>query len=505
MVRFPQLLLRFANPAMNRTTFLLDTLVALTVCGCSASPSSRTGSGGANAAGGNQPGGATTVSGGAVAAGGGTTGAGGQGGSGTTKAAGGGSSATGGTVSSMGGVLLTSGGNTAAGGATSTTAGGSGATGGTKSAGGSSGTAGTMSAGGSKPSGGATSTAGATAAPTGGAAAGGITGTGGITSAIVGGAASTGGVGTGGSTCMPPPKQCGNQDYVQGCITGNSTTPCGGQCVGFANACQENAATKGATATAFACPAWMLFSDAMNQAAILDGNTGFNYAVVGHDVDTGGIDGTAQSTCCQCYQLVYDYPSPSMDRQALLNPDDPNNTQSGITPLPPPLIVQSFNTAATSDSFDVFMAAGGFGGNNACDPNTSMTDVSGLYFYTKFPADSTNQGTVKAATNFSDCKTNLQWVTTASLSTLTCQTEIQTACSQFVAQSATVTAESIRSCIQSNNPQAYYHLNWYVHAMKVECPSHLTEVTGCKLAPQGLPAVDPNTTTAAQAAANPII
>jgi hypothetical protein len=36
--------------------------------------------------------------------------------------------------------------------------------------------------------------------------------------------------------------------------------------------------------------------------------------------------------------------------------------------------------------------------------------------------------------------------------------------------------------------------------MKVECPEHLTRVTGCKLAPQGLPAVKRDVTTAAKAA-----
>ena len=302
---------------------------------------------------------------------------------------------------------------------------------------------------------------------------------------------------------MPPPKQCGNQNYVQGCIAGNSTTPCAGQCVSFANACQENAATKGATATAFACPQWMLFSDAMKQAAILDGNSAFNYAVVGHDVDNnGGIDGTDQSSCCQCYQLVYDYPSPSLDNEALVDPSNKTDPQSAI-PIPPPLVVQSFNTATNGpDDFDVFMAAGGFGGNNACDPSSSQKDVSGLYFYTTFPTDSTNQGSVKPAANYTQCKTTLNWVTTASLSTTSCQTAIQTACDQFAANSAEITQESTNSCITSNSPNTFYHLNWYVHAMKVECPSHLTDVTGCKLAPQGLPAVNPNVTTAAQAAAN---
>jgi hypothetical protein len=266
------------------------------------------------------------------------------------------------------------------------------------------------------------------------------------------------------------------------------------------NACQDTQASKPNMPVAFICPQWILFSDAMKQAATLDGNTAFNYAIVGHDVDYNGIDGTAQSACCQCYQLVYDNPS-SNDNQARVTPGDPNSP-SAIQPLPPPLIVQSFNMGATTDSFDVFMAGGGFGSNNACDPKGQPQANSGEYIYTSFPPDGANNGGVKGATAYTECKTAVQWVTTASLSTPACQSKIQTECNMFAAPSATTTADSIRSCIQSNNPQTYYHLNWNVYAMKVECPTHLTDLTGCKLANQGLPKVNPNVTTAAQAAAN---
>jgi len=283
-------------------------------------------------------------------------------------------------------------------------------------------------------------------------------------------------------------------------VTGKATSTCGGNCTSFVNACQDTLASKPNMPVAFICPQWMLFSDAMKQAAIADGNTAFNYAIVGHDADMNGIDGTATSACCQCYQIVYDGPSQN-DRQALANPDDPNSTQSGVA-LPPPLVVQSFNMGATTDSFDVFMAAGGFGANNACDPNGNPKANSGEYIYTSFPPDGADTGGVKGATKYSECKTAVSWVTTATLSTPACQSKIQTECDMIAAPSATTTADSINSCIQSNNPQTYYHLNWNVWAMKVECPTHLTDLTGCKLAPQGLPAVNPNVTTAAQAAAN---
>jgi hypothetical protein len=53
-----------------------------------------------------------------------------------------------------------------------------------------------------------------------------------------------------------------------------------------------------------------------------DGLDGFHYAVVGHDPDKGGIDGDAHS-CCQCYQLVYAYPSNQqrVDVECLTNPE----------------------------------------------------------------------------------------------------------------------------------------------------------------------------------------
>lgn len=110
-------------------------------------------------------------------------------------------------------------------------------------------------------------------------------------------------------------------------------------------------------------------------------------AVVGHDVDTGGIDGSAQSGCCQCYQLIFDYPA---ENQAWVNPNTTGTPVSAVTP-PPPLIVQSFNTGTNGvDDFDIFMAAGGFGGNNACDPNATQKDTSGVYSYTQFPTEGAN-------------------------------------------------------------------------------------------------------------------
>jgi hypothetical protein len=56
------------------------------------------------------------------------------------------------------------------------------------------------------------------------------------------------------------------------------------------------------------------------------------------------------------------------------------------------------------------------------------------------------------------------------------------------------------NCLKANTIDTFYHLNWSVYAMRVECPEHLTRVTGCKLAPQGLKAPKKDVKTAAQAA-----
>ncbi len=346
---------------------------------------------------------------------------------------------------------------------------------------------------------------------------GGATGVGGGAVGVGGGATGLGGASTGGTTgvggepvgppdyALPPPSQCHNQDYIdyqEGCIEGDTTSVCGGAC-NVINACQESTAEKPYADVTFICPRFMLYSDAFLQAAIDDGNSGFNYAIVGHDADYGGIDGTDSSTCCQCYQLVYAYPSPNNDRQALTNPDNPDPPVSAV-PIPPPLIVQSFNTAATPHSFDVYMAAGGFGANNACAPGMQPEARSGMYLYTAYPPDGQpGQGGVKPVSLYTECKTDIQWITTESISSAACQTRVQETCSLFQSNIPGLAEQAIRSCTQSNDPNSLYHLNWSVYVAKVECPEHLTDVTGCKLAPQGLPAVKQNVTTAVQAAADP--
>jgi hypothetical protein len=399
----------------------------------------------------------------------------------------GGMSSAGGTTSSGGVTGL--GGSSNSGGATA----GAGATG----SGGSSGAGGVMGQGGGAAHGGSSS---------GGTSGGGAGGAGGISSS--GGASSSG---TGSATradaaadapidtgpapivyALPPPNQMINQFYIKGCQAGSATSPGGGVCTQGQNACEG---TKQGAQVNFLCPRFMLFSDEMAQAALDDGYTGLNYAVVGHDVETGGIDGNVTISCCQCYQLVFSLP----ENEAQVG----GNGASAI-PIPPPLVVQAFNTSAGGGkNFDVFMGAGGFGAFNACDPNASMTSPSGKYLYTQFPPDGEpGSGGENAATQVAGCKNSNNLVTTATLSSSTCQANVATACGKFKASSATVTNESIHSCTQSNDSNTYYHINWKIYAKRVECPTHLTQVTGCKLASQGLPAVNPAVTTPDQAAAD---
>jgi hypothetical protein len=369
------------------------------------------------------------------------------------------------------------------------------------SSGGSTGTGGDGSTGTGGSSGGsAGSGAGAAGSGSGGqSATGGTAASGGAGAGGGGGGAGAGGGAVGpGSYALNPPKQCDNQFFVQGCQTGMADTTCGGVC-SAANAC-EDISQKPNADVGFLCPRFALQSSEMAQAAIDDfgASPPFDYAVVGHDVDTNGIDGSAKSACCQCYQLVYDLPE---------NEAQVNGGGASAIAVPRPLIVQAFNTSAGGgQNFDVFMGAGGFGSFNACDPSfASMKSPSGLYLYSQFPEQGEpGSGGVNAATQLGGCKTNENLVTAATLSSSTCQGNVESACSTFASSTLTsqALADSIQSCKASNDANNYNHLNWQVYAKKIECPAHLTQVTGCKLAPQGLPAANPDVTTPAQAAAD---
>jgi hypothetical protein len=239
----------------------------------------------------------------------------------------------------------------------------------------------------------------------------------------------------------------------------------------------------------------MLFADVMRQAALDDakangwldasGNSPFEYAVVGHDNDGGKLDNSdGASVCCQCYQLI-----PYL-------PDEAQVIKNGASsvPLPKPLIVQAFNTGATTTSFDVYMGAGGIGAVNGC-----MAPVTGFEpFYSTYPSiGQTNDGGVKAAGNPGNgtaCKDSTNMVTEATISSTGCVKWIEDGCNQIVQDNPAITAQARRSCIDSNKATSFYHLNWKVYAKRVACPKALTEVTGCKLV-ENKPAVAPKVLT----------
>lgn len=307
-----------------------------------------------------------------------------------------------------------------------------------------------------------------------------------------------------GSYALNPPDQCLNQQSINNCRKGVTSSACAGVCSsdygsGSQSACESG---KSGVPVNFACPRFLLYSDEFIQAATDDGNTAFNYGIVGHDVDRNGVDGSNADACCQCYQIVFDYPK---ENQAWVDPNNSSNPQSALVP-PKSMIVQSFNTGtAGPGNFDIYMGAGGLGANNGCFSVNGSSSPAGLYQYLGYPSvGQPSGGGVKAAGEFgnnSACKTSYSWVTEASIGSAECVSKVSAACNEIKAADAKMQAAAIRSCIQSNDAKNYYHLNWYFWVKRVECPAHLTEVTGCKLAPQGLPAADPNVTTVSQAQA----
>lgn len=313
---------------------------------------------------------------------------------------------------------------------------------------------------------------------------------------------------------LPPPNPCSNKFATQDCMKGVASSACEGVCANSYGGTAANVCAGGSTGIPvnYACPRHLLYSDEMIDAASKDGFAGkLNYGIVGHDPDSTGIDksvnGGGFASCCQCYQLVFDYPK---ENQAWLDPNNTASPSSAIT-APRPIVVQSANTATNGpDDFDIFMGAGGFGANNGCYVSGGACP-GGPCMYTAFP--SYNGGGLNVAGNGmsnltpNPCKTSTQWVTEASLTSSACATETESACSKITSANAQIQAVTQRSCVESNGVKADdqgtvpgdYHLNWYVWAKRVECPDHLTQVTGCKLAPQGLPKPDPAVQTVAQA------
>lgn len=311
------------------------------------------------------------------------------------------------------------------------------------------------------------------------------------------------GVDCGGADCpsctanykIDPPDSCNSQFYPDGCVPGNASSTCGGVCQAR-NACENDPSKTGPIG--YVCSRYMLFSPEMEQAAKDDAQANswanpFNYAVAGHDVDSGGLDTNMVGTeaCCECYQLVFDQP----------------NSEYSSPPPPKPLIVQVFNTAAGGGmNFDVFMGIGGFGAYNACIKDPNNTQGPQNFLYNAFPMDGEpGNGGIKIV-NIDACKDQSQYgkATPTSIASSTCQSTVADRCNVALSNGSVELTNTTRtSCIDSNKLDSLYHQNWKVYAKRVSCPDNLTRVTGCKLAPEaGLPTPNPNVTTAAQAAAD---
>jgi hypothetical protein len=165
------------------------------------------------------------------------------------------------------------------------------------------------------------------------------------------------------------------------------------------------------------------------------------------------------------------------------------------------MIVQSFNTSAGgAKNFDLFMGAGGFGSFDACAAvnGVSLSNAANPPMYTSFPPQGeTCCGGVSVINSFqSDCDSQGK-VTNTTLTSGACQGDVNSACNLAVGNSAEVTTTTQNSCKQSNQATSFYHQNFAsVYAMGVECPAHLTDVTGCKLGSLGLPQPDTTVTAA---------
>lgn len=300
---------------------------------------------------------------------------------------------------------------------------------------------------------------------------------------------------TPGSYALPPPDQCINTYYVDGCTPGDAGSTCGGWCTPPSAGTEEGKPGE----WGYACPRFMMLSDEMNQAASddastygwsADGTSPFNYAVAGHDFN-GAIDSEGKSVCCQCYQLV-PY-GPAGENQIL-----ENGSGALMVPPPKPLIVQVFNTGATTESFDIYLGVGGVGAVNACmDPTRG-----GPAMYSAYPSiGQPNDGGVKAAGNPGNgtaCKNQYSLVTAETLGSSGCVSWVEEHCGQVVHDQDWITQVTRRSCIETNQPNSLYKLNWEVYVKRVACPVGLTQVTGCKIV-EDQPPVDPTVTTPAAA------
>ncbi len=299
---------------------------------------------------------------------------------------------------------------------------------------------------------------------------------------------------------LPPPDPCANQFFVEGCNWDDPNSTCGGVCA-VANSCSPpETQDKSNLEKTFICPRFMMYSTEMEQAASDDaaryswGNPQdppFTYGIVGHDADVGGLD-DIESSCCQCYQLIFESP-------------EPGSPQIGELSYPKSMVVQSFNTAASGPKgFDLFMGAGGYGAFNSCynDPNFGNTTQFNEFMYDSYPYQNPGSGGISFL-RYSECESGSWPQTISGVESQICQDKIAEQCNQaLISASPEGTESTIQSCIKTNRSTSLYHQNWQVKAKRVQCPEALTRVTGCRLLEPNLPMPLPEVQTPAQADAN---
>ncbi len=323
---------------------------------------------------------------------------------------------------------------------------------------------------------GATGTGGATGGTGGTGGNGGVTGSTGSTAGTTGAsggskdaaADSSSGAGSGSSSGADAG---GAGSCIDGQKDGDETgVDCGGSCPACVayqinppntSGMVKNACTDTGNVS-FICPRFMVFSPEMKQAEADDGADN-NWPAGSFNYGVATLNGAA---CCDCFQIVY---------------SSPQNSQTQATP-PKPLIVQNFNQGGAPNAFDVFMGKGGEGAQtNGCPQ-----------MYSSYPSTGEPSGGGITAQSISACAGN-------DLASQACVSAVTSDCDQIQASSSYLETTTQNSCIETNSAQSFYHINWNVKAQRIECPTHITQVTGCRLNSQGLPKADPTVQTPAQA------
>ena len=248
---------------------------------------------------------------------------------------------------------------------------------------------------------------------------------------------------------LSPPRQCDNQFFVAGCKKGDTTSACGGVC-SAANAC-EDATQKPGADVGFLCPRFTLQSADMARAAADDFGPSppFDYAVAGHDVDTGGLDPSAKTTCCQCYQLVYALPENEAARERqwrLLDRYSPARSSCRRSTPRRAVARTSTSSWAPAASARSTLATRRSRSSRASRGSTSSRRSPSRGRPT--PAASTRRRSSPG------CKNAQNLVTADTLGSATCTANVQSACDQFASSTLTPQAlsDSVHSCLGVERP-----------------------------------------------------